>query len=170
MLVEHVPPRVSNAYHPAIVPGYDDGPVNQDAIVDGDDGSARRGRLTSTNAVGMAVVREVGHAEWAYDSKEETRGAAAEMAQLALQRWRRVPSLVRSRALMRVSERLAVSGLKLADDIVRETGKPVAHAERAAARVADQLLRYAAIAANETELALTRYTRKVTGVLNPSSR
>jgi acyl-CoA reductase-like NAD-dependent aldehyde dehydrogenase len=166
----HVPPRVSKAHHPAIIPGYDDGPVNHDAIVDDDDGWSRRGRLASTNAAVIAVVRQVGRAEWAHDSNEETRGAAAKMPQLALQRWRRVPSLVRSHGLVRVTQRLVARSRNLGDDLVRETGRPAAHAERAAARAADQLLRYAAIAANETELALTRYKRKVTGVVNPSSR
>jgi acyl-CoA reductase-like NAD-dependent aldehyde dehydrogenase len=159
MLVEHVPPRITRAFPRAIIPGYDGGPVNQDAIVDGDLGSSRRGRLTCTDAVRMPVAR----AEWAHEG-EEDKGRAAEMAQLVLQCWRRVPSLARPPSLMRVSGRLAASGRKLADDIVRETGKPVAQAECAAARAADQLLRYAAIAANETELALTQYTRKATGV------
>jgi acyl-CoA reductase-like NAD-dependent aldehyde dehydrogenase len=164
MLVEHVPPRMTKAFARAIIPGYDGGPVNQDAIVDGDHGSSRRGRLTRTDAVRVPVDRQVARAEWAHESEEE-KGRPAEMAQFVLQCWRRVPSLAQSRSLMRVSERLAASGRKLADDIVRETGKPVAQAECAAARAADQLLRYAAIAANETELALTRYTRKATGVV-----
>lgn len=163
MLVEHVPPGITKAFQRAIIPGYDGGPVNQDAIVDGDHRSSRRGPLC-TDAVRMPVSRQVTRPEWAHKSEEE-KGRAAEVAQLVLQCWRRAPSFARSRSLMRVSERLAAGGRKLADDIVRETGKPFAQAESAAARAADQLLRYAAIAANETELALTRYTRKATGVV-----
>lgn len=95
----------------------------------------------------------------------EEVGRAAEMAQLAFPRWRRTPSLARSRALMRVSETLLSRSSEIADDIVRETGKPVTQAEGEIARAADVLFHYAAIAASESDHALTRYTHHATGLL-----
>jgi acyl-CoA reductase-like NAD-dependent aldehyde dehydrogenase len=74
-------------------------------------------------------------------------GRATEMAQLAFECWRRAPGLARSRALVRASERVVARSRKIADDIVRETGKPVAQAETAVARAANVLFHYAAIAA-----------------------
>jgi hypothetical protein len=127
MLVEHVPPRITKALSRAVIPGYDVGLVNQDAIVDGDYGWSRCGQPTYPDAVRVPVGRRVPRAGWAHE-REEAKGRATELAQLALQCWRRVPSLARSRSLMQVSERLAAGGRKLADDIVRETAKPVAQA------------------------------------------
>jgi acyl-CoA reductase-like NAD-dependent aldehyde dehydrogenase len=135
--------------------------------------------------VPVPVVRQLAGADWAQGgdihmvsrdapdgniycrlagATEEEVGRAAEMAQLEFQRWRRAPSLARSRALVRVSEALVARSREIADDIVRETGKPVAQAEGEVARAADVLFHYAAIAANESDRAVTRYSHRATGL------
>lgn len=90
---------------------------------------------------------------------------AAETAQDAFARWRRTGSLARSRAVARVSEVLAARSPEIAADIVRETGKPIAQAESEVARAADVLFHYAAIAANEQDRALTRFSDRATGLV-----
>jgi acyl-CoA reductase-like NAD-dependent aldehyde dehydrogenase len=148
-------------------------------------GLSRIDLLSSVPAVSVPVVRQLAGAEWvqggdvhlvsrdAPDGRVYCRlaaateaevGRAAETAQLAFQRWRRAPSLARSRALVRVSEALVARTGEIANDIVRETGKPVAQAEGEVARAADVLFHYAAIAANESGRALTRYTPRATGL------
>jgi aldehyde dehydrogenase (NAD+) len=149
-------------------------------------GWSRVDLAASAPAIPVPVVRQLAGTEWAQGSDvhlisrdapdgsiycrvaaatEEEVGRAAQTAQLAFQRWRRASSLVRSRALVRVSEALVARSREIADDIVRETGKPVAQAEGEVARAADALFHYAAIAANESDRALTRYTHRATGLL-----
>jgi acyl-CoA reductase-like NAD-dependent aldehyde dehydrogenase len=165
MLVKHEPERVKKTSH---------------------NGWSQADPVASAPAVPVPVVNQLAGSEWAQGSDmhlisrdapdgsvycrvaattEEEVGRAAQMAQLAFQRWRRAPSLERSRALVRVSEALVARSREIADDIVRETGKPGAQAEGEVARAADALFHYAAIAANESDRGLTRYTHRATGLL-----
>jgi acyl-CoA reductase-like NAD-dependent aldehyde dehydrogenase len=137
-------------------------------------------------AIPLPIVRQLAGPEWARGSdahlistdapdgiaycqvaatSDEEVGRAAQMAELAFQRWRRTTSLARSRALVRVSEALVARTREIADDVVRETGKPVSQAESEVTRAADVLFHYAAIAANENDRALTRYTHRATGLV-----
>jgi acyl-CoA reductase-like NAD-dependent aldehyde dehydrogenase len=158
--------------------------LHRDAKASGN-GWSRDDLVASAPVVPVPVVHQLVGAEWAQGgdihlvsrdapdgriycrlaaATEEEVGRAAEMAQVAFQSWRRAPSLARSRALVRVSEALAARSREIADDIVRETGKPVAQAESEVARAADVLFHYAAIAASESDRAVTRYSHRATGL------
>jgi hypothetical protein len=55
MSAKHVPQRSAKASAPAaVIPGYDEGIVNQDAVVDGHGGWSRRSGLRRTSTVAAA--------------------------------------------------------------------------------------------------------------------
>jgi hypothetical protein len=89
MLVERVPQREASARPGGVIPGYDEGLVNKDAVVDAE--CARRGELYL-----WSIEPSNGRVSWR--ASDETRGQGAALKQFAFQACRLTPSLARSHA------------------------------------------------------------------------